>query len=385
MSLIPPDAGLLMRLQNDASLLQPTTPVQGIPADLTELRVGQMFTASIQEVLPDNTFKALVAGKQFTLQLPEGAKAGDTLDLVVVDRTPRVVIAHLADSAATAAASGLDKYTTLSPAGQMIGNLLLPEGETPQPAALNRGEPLLPQPPTAAAAAATDLAPALQKAITQSGLFYESHQAQWVSGRLPLEQILQEPQGQRSAPATLAEHGVPRVAPEATGGRANAQAAQTDAAATPLRLEAAARGEERVDTSSVRPSQTTAPTQTMPSELRPIVQQQLDAVTTQRLIWHGEAWPNQSIDWEIVREDERNAATAHDDEVSWRTTLRLDTPRLGHIDASLHLTNTGIAMRLATPDGAAAADLRNQLPALATALEAAGISLLSAQVRHEPE
>lgn len=373
-----------MRLQNDASILQPTAPVQGIPADLTELRVGQMFTASIQEVLPDNTFKALVAGKQLTLQLPEGAKAGDTLDLVVVDRTPRVVIARLADSAATAAAGGLDKYTTLSPAGQMIGNLLLREGETPQPATLNRGEPLLPQPPASAAVAATDLAPALQKAITQSGLFYESHQAQWVSGRLPLEQILQEPQGQRSAPATLAEHGVPRAAPEAAG-RTNSQAAHTDAATTPLRLETAVRGEERVDTSSARPSQTTTATQAVPSELRPIVQQQLDAVTTQRLAWHGEAWPNQSIDWEIVREDERNAATARDDEVSWRTTLRLDTPRLGHIDASLHLTNAGIAMRLATPDGAAAADLQNQLPALAAALEAAGISLLSAQVRHESE
>ncbi|MDD5247960.1 MAG: flagellar hook-length control protein FliK [Rhodocyclaceae bacterium] len=378
MALIPPDAGIRMRLQNDASLLQPTTPVSEIPTDLSELRVGQTFTASIQEVLPENTYKALVAGKQLTLQLPEGAKAGDTLDLVVVDRTPRVVIAHLAEpSAAAAAAGGLDKYTTLSPAGQMIGSLLLQEGETPQPAMLNRGQPLLAQPPATAA----ELAPALQKAITQSGLFYESHQAQWVAGKLPLEQLLQEPQGQRSAPATLAEHGVAQAAPET--GR---PAAQGGAAATPARLEPALRGDERIGASpSSRESQATTLTQAVPTELRPIVQQQLDAVTTQRLVWHGEAWPNQSMDWEIVRGDEGNTATARDEEVSWRTTLRLDTPRLGHIAASLHLTNAGITMRLAATDDTAAADLQKALPSLTAALQAAGISLVSAQVRHEHE
>ena len=94
MALIPPDAGIRMRMQTEANLLQPVAPVHEIPADLPELRTGQAFSARIQEVLPDNTYRALVAGKQLTLQLPEGAKTGDLLELVVIDRSAKVVIAR---------------------------------------------------------------------------------------------------------------------------------------------------------------------------------------------------------------------------------------------------------------------------------------------------
>ena len=100
MALIPSDVGIRMRLQNEASLLQPLSPVHEIPSDLPELRTGQTFSARIQEVLPDNTYKALVAGKQLTLQLPEGAKPGDQLELVVIDRSTKVVIAKQVEGAA---------------------------------------------------------------------------------------------------------------------------------------------------------------------------------------------------------------------------------------------------------------------------------------------
>ena len=363
MALIPPDAGIQMRLQNSANQLQPATPVREIPTDVPDLRTGQAFSARIQEVLPENTYKALVAGKLITLQLPEGAKPGDTLELVVLDRTPKVIIARQAESPATAASSEPYKFTTLSRAGQLISNLLLPEGETPQPATLNRGAPLLPAPPAAAA----DLVPVLQKAIAQSGLFYEAHQAQWVGGKLPIEQLLQEPQGRHSAPETLAQHGVER---RETGRPAPSLAVP---------------GEERAVAASGSPQQAASAAQTVLAELRPLVQQQLDAAATQRLIWHGEAWPNQPMDWEVVREQERGPTAAADEEMSWRTTLRLDTPRLGHVAASLRLTSAGIAMTIATAEGATAADLRAGIPALAASLQAAGISLLSFQVQHEPD
>lgn len=396
MVLIPPDAGIRMRMQTEASLLQPTAPAQEIPSDLPELRTGQTFTARIQEVMPENTYRALVAGKQITLQLPEGAKAGDSLELVVVDRTPKVVIAQLTgQSAVTPAADEPYKYATLSRTGQMIGNLLLPEGEQHQPATLNRGEPLLPQPP----ARATDLVPALQKAITQSGLFYESHQAQWVAGKLAVAQLLQEPQGQRSAPATLAQHGVIQAPlPQGTGRPApttptqdgaqplslpqEAGRAATTSAASPSLMQTLFGGEARSEAPTAQ-QQASAVAQAMPEELRPIVQQQLDAVATQRLIWHGEAWPTQAMEWEIVREEEQGAGTDVDDLASWRTTLRLDTPRLGHIDASLRLTTAGIHMTVATSDEASAADLRDAAPELAASFDAAGISLLSFLVKHE--
>jgi hypothetical protein len=291
----------------------------------------------------------------------------------------------------------------------MIGGLLLPEGETPQPATLNRGQPLLSSP----AASAADLVPTLQKAVVQSGLFYESHQAQWVAGKLPLDQILHEPQGRLSAPSAFALAASGGTLAPAAEGRL-AAAVQTEPAfqvgtpsqaegphetlplaqavareattANALRLDTIARREERIDAPSANSQQAmTSTAQPMPNELRPIVQQQLDAVATQRLLWHGEAWPNQPLEWEIIREDESNAATAEEIPASWRTSLRLDTPRLGHIEASLHLTGDGITMRIAAGDDASAADLRQALPELAASLEAAGIKLLSAQVRHGGE
>jgi hypothetical protein len=389
MVLIPPDAGLRMRMQAETNLLQPAAPVGEIPSDLPELRSGQTFTARIQDVLPDNTYRALVAGKQITLQLPEGAEAGDSLELVVIDRTPRVVTAKLADAATAKGPGESYQYTNLSRAGQLIGQLLLAEGKTPQPAPLNRGQPLLAQPPANAA----ELAPALQKAVAQSGLFYEAHQAQWAAGRLPTEQLLREPQGQRSAPAAFAEHGLPPPAPAEARAAAANTVANTNAAAPappppPTLMQTLFGGaEESPAAAAPAPASAAAnpAANAIPEELRPLVQQQLDAAATQRLAWHGEVWPNQAMDWEVVREDERGPESGQADETGWRTTLRLEMPHLGRVEAALRLTAAGIHVSVSAPDDAGAAGLREAAPRLASALEAAGVPLLSFQARHAAE
>lgn len=60
---------------------------------------------------------------------------------------------------------------------------------------LRANGPLLTAPPTAGAAAATQtLSAALATLVGQSGMFYESHLAQWINGQLPLASLLQEPQ-----------------------------------------------------------------------------------------------------------------------------------------------------------------------------------------------
>ena len=119
--MIPNDAGIRMRMQTEASL-QPILPVSEIPAELADLRPGSTFSARIQEVLPENTYKALVAGRSLTLALPEGAKTGDTLELVVIDRTPRLIVAQLANGKGTADASGGAGYefTSLSRTAQSL-------------------------------------------------------------------------------------------------------------------------------------------------------------------------------------------------------------------------------------------------------------------------
>lgn len=528
MALIPSDAGIRLRQQNEATLLPLARP-QEIPADLPELRQGQKFTANIQEVLPDNTYRALVAGKSITLSLPQSAKAGDTLELVVLDRTPKTILAQVAEQgggaatepyqgatlsraaqmigtllnadlpdlrlgqkfsakiqevlqdstykalvdgksvtlslpesvkagdtlelvvidrsptttlvrvaeqpgAAVAAAAEPYPYASLSRAGQMISALVTPEGESPPAAVLNRGEPLLAQPPQSGA----ELAPVLSKAVAQSGLFYEAHQAQWVAGKLPLEALLEEPQGQHSTPTVVAAYAatyessgfelqnpsLPKSPQEYLPAQPGAASASETAAARqpPAALMKEQQGRhiakleivayEGMEAAAARHSEEPAgkqpvqagpnprgvadsmeagprpqgapPAQAMPEDVRPLVQQQLEAAATQRLLWHGEVWPGQTMQWQ-VEHDQSGSGAGSDTEERWNTTLRLTTPRLGEVQAAIQLSGRGVRIALATPHVASATDLRVATPALEQALASAGVPLLGITVKHEAE
>ena len=363
MALIPPDAGIRMRMQTEASLLQPVAPVREVAAELPEIQAGQTFTARVVEALPDNLYKALVAGKLLTLQLPEGAKPGDTLELVLVDRTSRSLIAQRVESQPAAQTTAQPSpNTSISRAGQMIGQLLPAEGESPQPAPLTRGQPLLAQPPANAA----ELAPALAKAVSQSGLFYEAHQAEWVAGRRPIETLQAEPHSQSQVTATT--------------NRSVSPAVPTTPGFVPTTSPGVDRGSENPSPQAM----TTNPAQTVPEQLRPIVQQQLEAIATQRLAWHGEVWPDQFMDLEIERErtEDRNPELANNEAQRWNTTLRLTMPRLGAVDATLQLAGNGLRVKLNAGSIVAAADLRGGTQELAQGLKNVGLMLQSVEVEH---
>lgn len=408
MALIPTDVGIRMRMQTE-SQLQPLAPVREIQPDLPDLRQGQTFSARIQQVMPDNTYRALVAGKEVTLSLPQSAKAGDSLELVVVDRSPKAVIAQLATPpelkpgvaftaliqealpestyralvgdktvslkldvpakagdhleltvidrssrlveahvlgpAGAKGAATQYPFTSLSPAAQLIGKLLLGDGQTPAAAALNGGQPILSAPPGSGA----ELAPRLAQAVSESGLFYEAHQSQWLAGKLSAETLLKEPQGQQSLALT-------------------ASPGQTEAASGKVAEAAAAAAKPFV-------------AERIPDALQPLVQQQLDTAATQRMLWHGEVWPQQTMEWEIQRDaPERGGEPQEID--AWSTRLALTTPRLGRVEASLQLAADTLRITIDAADTAAAENLRQGAAALHAALEAAGVTMVSFQVRH---
>ncbi|UDM52435.1 flagellar hook-length control protein FliK [Cupriavidus sp. MP-37] len=105
---------------------------------------------------------------------------------------------------------GASTQESLSAAARAI--LAVMDGAEAQP--VRSPASLLPAPPTAATAQAT--AAALANAVGHSGLFYESHLAQWVAGARGLASLRQEPQAQVPVP------GRPAVPASASQGAAAA-------------------------------------------------------------------------------------------------------------------------------------------------------------------
>jgi hypothetical protein len=356
--MIPTDLVARLKLLTE-STIQPLAPVRGLPSDLPPFTPGQRFTARIESALPNGTFQAQVGGRSLTLLLPRAASEGDLLNLVVVDRAPRHVVARL-DEPPTAAPGAV-----LSRAGQLIASVLNSAAGTQQPALLHAGNPILAAPPGGGA----ELVPLLRHALVESGVFYESHQAQWASGRLPLESLLREPQGRHSSRAAN-DDAVRIPAPAATQKAPSSQVAEDPAASgleKPLQISGA------------------APATTMPADLTPVVQQQLDAAGNHQLAWQGLLWPGQPFEWRIddpFKDADGDAAAPADVVRPWTTSLRLTLPALGCVEAQLVLTPTGVAVSITAGETETAARLRGERDSLAESLAAAGVPLLTFAAAH---
>ena len=386
--MIPSDLAARLRMLTEASFFDSEPPVSGaarvreIQARLPELVPGEKFTATLQRALPDGTFRALVAGRSYTLALSHAAKSGDTLELVVTQNTPKAVFAQLAPSAA--AHSDAAARPRLSATGRLIGFLLTGQPASP-PATLAAGKPLLGAPPAPGGAA---LAPALREALSQSGLFYESHQLQWLSGKIDTAALLREPQAQHAAaplPAgtTSAAQSAAAGAPSA-GGTPSADA-ETPAPSpgrpasgappqlTPAGSAIAADEEVQAGAPASAPGALRAPA--VPERLVPIVHQQLDAMATQNYVWQGQVWPGQTLEWEI-EDPERDRGTGDNDAPQhWNTTLRLTLPRLGGVEVRLALSPAGVALRVLADELGTVASLAAAQARLDDALAAANVPL----------
>lgn len=403
--MIPSDLAARLRTLTEASFFETEPPVPGlqrareIQARLPELVPGQRFLATLQRTLPDGSFRAVVAGQQMTLALDGSAKAGDTLELEVTQLTPRTVFARVVGGEA-ATTAGASAQPALSQTGRLISFLLTGQ-PVPSPASLAGNRPLLDAPPTAG----SQLVPVLRQALGQSGLFYESHQVQWVLGKLETAALLREPQGQAGGAntagggagasaggaAAAAAGGAAASGPGATAAAAAGPATATAGQAAGTTAETASRATEAAasrsaaDTEANRSASTTARAAldetaaprpgAIPERLMPVVHQQLDALATQQYVWQGQAWPGQNFEWWIEDPQHEGEHAGDEPENAWNTTLRLTLPRLGGVEARLHLTPAGVALRLVADDRATLQTLDGGAAALASALEAANLKL----------
>ena len=332
--MIPPDVASSLRLilpdtQQAATnaQTQPVIAAQRIADVLSNLVPGQRIFADIQALLPNGNYRAVVAQREITLALPFSAKAGDSLELEVTESDGKLTLAFVANrtEGATTKSGQESVSTTLSSAGKLIGNLMNGiegEGRRAPPAPLNGNQALVEAMPKNA----LDLVPVLKQALTQSGMFYEAHQARWVAGQLPTEALRLEPQAKYSpAPIPVAvnvlsesEITKPALDNGTTSNVYNARSMPVMEDATQVK-DTLKQSEPSALTKAVNAPQLDIGTSTLTGknesvaqssqnvqagnpiarELTPLVQQQLDGLATQNFAWQGQVWPGQKMWWEI--------------------------------------------------------------------------------------
>jgi hypothetical protein len=403
---IPSDVVSALRLQQpDVTKLsanqaqnQPVATAQRVADVLSDLVPGQRILAEVQALLPNGTYRAIVAQRDITLALPFSAKPGDTLELEVTESDGKLTLAFVANrSSATNSSSPESVSTSLSTAGKVIGNLLTPlegEGKQAAPAALNRSQPLVETMPKTGA----DLAPVLKQALSQSGMFYEAHQARWVSGQLPTTALLQEPQGKLSPAPLNAPEFVNRSSSFNLGGvneniSSDAQLRHSVTAPPSTNIDALAQLPAKesidkspgqiVDTTINQKSVSTTNENPVARELVPLVQQQLNGLATQNFVWQGQIWPGQPMWWEISGDPESKPSQENEQASQWQTRLKLDLPALGGVDVTLRLGAGGaLAVSASASKPASEALLRENSQALREQLSAAGLTLTQLRVDH---
>ena len=316
--------------------------------------VGKSMQAEVLSRLGDGSFLVKLAGTAARMMLPANPQPGSAVPLTLLSLDPRptfqltdapqsAVIAafvdHTAQPARTGASAAMQRAAsqfgaappaeqlpdadsasaqpTLSPAARAISSVLqVAAGAVHPQTAIVAPLPLLP----AASADPARLAAVLKDAIGESGLFYESHVAEWSAGKRPLGDLQREPQMQRGA--------WPHASAAATTDPATAQ----------------------------------------------FINLQLTSQEQGRVAWQGELWPGQHMAWQINRDapSPRGQDDGEAPEPPWRSALRLRFPLLGEISATLVLAGDQLHIQLQAGSSEVGTLLRSRAGALHHALEASG-------------
>lgn len=394
----------------------PPTTTAEVALKTVQFEVGQKLQGIVQDQIAPNVFKVSVAGQLIQMQLPASIRSGDTVGLQVIGIQPRLTFSMV---------NSANPLSTPEQLGSMARLLSSLSQQAPEKAFVRAAQsaPLWDktQPPES-----KQLAGLLRETLSNSGLFYESHQAQWLQGTRSTAQLLHEPQNltPEQAKAVTAGNaaeravmvgdiaGKPAMASDAPGKPAMASdtygkavmasdAPGKTAMASDTYGKAAMAsdlyGKTAMMSDTVNPSVTasnaanasasnqssTAPLLEgkalgIPEHLQPLVQQQLNALETRQMVWQGNVWPEQPMQWEV--HEQPPPTPGAEEQRQWVTQLRLDMPNLGEVAATLRFNNLGLSLTLnaATPETRAM--LGNASTQLVAALSDVGIPVLSAQV-----
>nr|WP_288120838.1 flagellar hook-length control protein FliK [Thiomonas sp.] len=332
----------------------------GSPAAALALAPGTRVLAEVVQTQADGQVLLRLGQALLAATLPGQHAVGQQLPLVVLSEPGAQPLLLLAPPNSPAL-----EQPQLSATAQLLGRL---QQLAPQSVAAQRTGPVWAEP---GPMPAPQLAHALAQSVKSSGLFYESHLAAWAQGQLPLPELLAEPQGQLSlllarlpTPASAAPPaGMPAAvavavaAPQAQAARQAAAPsvpgapdqvpAQTSGVLPPAAQTAAGgpgldlRAQQALQAYAglqARPAAMQAGITELPAQLQGLVQQQLATLAQGQVLWAGQIWPGQELQWRIEPDDARaggepGSASAR----GWTTVLKLDLPQLGQLVVTLHL------------------------------------------------
>ncbi|MBM5575418.1 flagellar hook-length control protein FliK [Deefgea sp. CFH1-16] len=319
------------------------------PDDI-RLTVGEKVQATVTNLLPNGRFAVLIKDQLLDLNLPRNTQPGETLDLTVLAKTPTLTFSLAQAEAKPTLAP--PPNVALSKGAAMLSAVLnaATDGKT---AVLQQAQPLFVGSPNSA-----QLAGQLAGRLAESGLFYESHQAEWVSGQRPLQTLLKEPQAQFN----LAADSEQRLKSDQPLAR------QTTAMAADALL-------LNKKNDDIPPEQA----------MRQLVRQQVDLLEQRPLIWQGAAWPDQPLRWELELKNEGEGHSEHNlAQQQWQTKLDLTLPKLGELGVVASLQHGQFHLRFNALNADTADLLKQQQASLLERFAAAGLNVVQYQVSNEP-
>jgi len=454
----------LLNALKEYALAQRTLPsaaVDAVPKPGQQFELGQKLQGSVQAQVAPNIFKVNVSGQLVQMQLPQTIRSGDTVALQVISLLPRLTFSMVNS------ANPLSTPEQLGATARMLSSLSQQSADK----AYVRGAQSAPLWEATTPPESKQLAGLLHEALGNSGLFYESHQAQWLGGERSTAQLMHEPQNlsPEQAKAVVADPpankaagtnnnagttvliegaiGKAAIADDlahkgAQIGDAAVKAVITDSITSKVASMDNASGKGMIanevinqavatgdlsakvevagnpgskaammwdaasktamvsdnDTFAVSPrnsADSTMPNQSaatslpesksqgIPPHLQPLVQQQLNALETRQMMWQGNVWPGQDMQWEV--HEQAPQTPSREEQRQWVTQIQLDLPNLGAVAATLRFNSAGLSLTLNADTPQTRAVLGNASTRLVSALSDAGIPVLSTQVTHEPQ
>ncbi|MCR4299347.1 MAG: flagellar hook-length control protein FliK [Gallionella sp.] len=332
------------------------------PNPVTMLEPGQQLQGSVQSRVSEGLFKVQVAGQTLQMRLPGNIRSGDTIKLEVIATQPRITFSMVAST------NPLSTPEQIGTAARLLSNLA--ELPIERPVVQQLGNKAV-WPAEQQALDTKSLAAGLRETLGKSGLFYESHQAQWVRGERSINQLLEEPQnlltGKSSPPSSADQYAAP--------GKISAAQAQARFTAD----QHAALDKTPIAQADVTAQAATGDAaQPIAKELVNLVQQQLHTLEHRHLAWMGQVWPGQEMQWEIQGQPEHQVRQP--DERQWSTEMELALPKLGDVHARLVFTGSGLRLTLQAADSATIDLFSRALPQLRNSLAKADIALFAATV-----